>query len=182
MRDERVAAEPRAARARRCARSAATREACVDEVRDALYAAKICAYAQGMGLLRAGARARSGASTSPRSRASGRGGCIIRARFLGDDPRRIRRDPTLPEPAARRDFARALAATPGAPGAGSSRPRPAPASRCPRFAASLAYFDSYRTARLPQNLIQAQRDFFGAHTYERVDHPERGFVHSEWLR
>ena len=50
------------------------------------------------------------------------------------------------------------------------------------MSASLAYFDSYRTARLPQNLTQAQRDAFGAHTYERTDKPEGGFVHSEWLK
>ena len=51
----------------------------------------------------------------------------------------------------------------------------------PATAASLSYFDSYRTARLPQNLTQAQRDAFGAHTYQRIDKPELGFVHSEWL-
>ena len=50
----------------------------------------------------------------------------------------------------------------------------------PVMSACLGYFDSYRTGRLPQNLIQAQRDAFGAHTYERVDHPERGFLHSDW--
>ncbi len=50
----------------------------------------------------------------------------------------------------------------------------------PAMSASLAYFDSYRTADLPQNLTQAQRDFFGSHTYERVDQPELGFVHTEW--
>ena len=51
----------------------------------------------------------------------------------------------------------------------------------PSMSASLAYFDSYRTARLPQNLTQAQRDAFGAHTYERTDKPEGGFVHTDWL-
>jgi 6-phosphogluconate dehydrogenase len=51
----------------------------------------------------------------------------------------------------------------------------------PAFSTALAYFDSYRTANLPQNLTQAHRDAFGAHTYERVDRPEKGFVHSEWL-
>jgi 6-phosphogluconate dehydrogenase len=51
----------------------------------------------------------------------------------------------------------------------------------PAMSASLAYFDSYRTARLPQNLTQAQRDAFGAHTYERTDKPELGFVHTDWL-
>jgi 6-phosphogluconate dehydrogenase len=51
----------------------------------------------------------------------------------------------------------------------------------PAMSGSLAYFDSYRTADLPQNLTQAQRDFFGAHTYERTDHPERGFIHTDWL-
>ena len=50
----------------------------------------------------------------------------------------------------------------------------------PATSAALAYFDSYRSARLPQNLIQAQRDFFGAHTYQRVDRPDAGFVHTDW--
>ena len=50
----------------------------------------------------------------------------------------------------------------------------------PALSASLAYFDSYRSAQLPQNLTQAQRDYFGSHTYERVDHPERGHVHTDW--
>jgi len=50
----------------------------------------------------------------------------------------------------------------------------------PALTASLSYFDSYRSAQLPQNLTQAQRDFFGAHTYERVDKPDQGFVHTEW--
>ena len=50
----------------------------------------------------------------------------------------------------------------------------------PAMSASLAYFDSYRTARLPQNLTQAQRDYFGAHTYQRVDAPDEGFVHTDW--
>jgi 6-phosphogluconate dehydrogenase len=50
----------------------------------------------------------------------------------------------------------------------------------PAMSASLSYFDSYRTARLPQNLTQAQRDYFGSHTYERVDHPERGHMHTDW--
>ncbi|HEX2878088.1 MAG TPA: NADP-dependent phosphogluconate dehydrogenase, partial [Polyangiaceae bacterium] len=52
----------------------------------------------------------------------------------------------------------------------------------PAFSASLAYFDSYRTARLPQNLTQAQRDAFGAHTYERTDKPSLGFIHTDWLK
>jgi 6-phosphogluconate dehydrogenase len=106
-----------------------------------------------------------------------KGGCIIRARLLDEIMRAFRSgDANLlldgefrhQLAAAQNDWRRvaATAAEIGVP--------------IPAMAASLAYYDSYRSARLPQNLTQAQRDAFGAHTYRRMDHPEQGFVHSQW--
>ncbi|MEE4110948.1 MAG: NADP-dependent phosphogluconate dehydrogenase, partial [Halieaceae bacterium] len=108
-----------------------------------------------------------------------RGGCIIRSRFLGNIRDAYRRDPALEnllldsffrdeiaraEAGWRRTVARAVTA--GLP--------------VPAFAAALAYYDGYRSARLPANLLQAQRDYFGAHTYERTDRPRGEFFHSNW--
>ena len=69
---------------------------------------------------------------------------------------------------------------PSRTGAKSSRWPRSTASPCPAFSASLGYYDSYRAERLPANLLQAQRDFFGAHTYERIDKPEGQFFHTDW--
>jgi 6-phosphogluconate dehydrogenase len=108
-----------------------------------------------------------------------KGGCIIRARLLDTLMHAFERAPDLPnllldvdlrlwlseaERGWRRTISAAVAA--GIP--------------VPAMSAALAYFDSYRSARLPQNLTQAQRDFFGAHTYQRVDRPDAGFVHTDW--
>src|SRR5581483_1594302 len=107
-----------------------------------------------------------------------RGGCIIRARFLNRITEAYRRDPALQNLMLDRYFARALKKAQR-----NWRATVSTAVRhgvaVPAFSASLAYFDSYRSARLPANLLQAQRDFFGAHTYERIDKP--GVFHTEWL-
>lgn len=148
-------------------------------IHGALYAATICSFAQGMSLLRI-ASAEYGWGVDLREVARiWKGGCIIRARLLDTlmhafgrvpDLTNLLLDteirPTLAEVEApwRRTVAAAVAA--GIP--------------VPVMSASLAYFDSYRSARLPQNLTQAQRDFFGAHTYQRVDQPDGGFVHTDW--
>ncbi|HUF25787.1 MAG TPA: hypothetical protein VMM18_02300, partial [Gemmatimonadaceae bacterium] len=108
-----------------------------------------------------------------------KGGCIIRARLLDTLMQAFERVPDLPNllldadvrpwlSEAERGWRRTVSAA-GAAGI------PAPAT-----SAALAYFDAYRSARLPQNLTQAQRDFFGAHTYQRVDRPDAGFVHTDW--
>ncbi|MEZ6016795.1 MAG: NADP-dependent phosphogluconate dehydrogenase [Planctomycetota bacterium] len=155
-------------------------EITVTDVRDALLAAKVGAYAQGMALIAAGA-AHYGWEISPKEIARiWTGGCIIRAKFLETMMHAWEQDPALPnlliDPAVRADLdARqsawrrvvAAAVTAGVP--------------VPGMAASLAYYDALRTARLPQNLVQAQRDAFGAHTYQRVDDPDGEAVHSEWL-
>ncbi len=153
------------------------RAALIENVRQALYASKISAYAQGMAMLRiAGAEHEYGLNLGEIA-SIWRAGCIIRAGFLNRITDAYRLNPDLPNllldghlggavaerlPAWRRVIQLAVAL--GIP--------------APAFGASLAYYDSYTSARLPANLIQAQRDFFGAHTYERVDEP--GSFHSDW--
>jgi 6-phosphogluconate dehydrogenase len=148
-------------------------------VRDALAAATLCSYAQGMALLRAAsAEHRWGVDLREIARIW-KGGCIIRARLLDTIMVAFERAPDLPnlmvdatlaarlqedEVGLRRTVEMAIAH--GIP--------------MPAMSASLAYFDSYRTAVLPQNLTQAQRDYFGSHTYRRTDRPDAGFVHTDW--
>jgi 6-phosphogluconate dehydrogenase len=148
-------------------------------VHDALYASKICSYAQGMNLIRQGSNQYNWNVNLCEMARIWKGGCIIRARFLNSIMDAYDRRPDLPNLLLDDEFSRwiqeaqanwRLALT-----TAMSMGVPAPA-----MSASLAYFDSYRSARLPQNLTQAQRDYFGSHTYERVDDPERGHVHTEW--
>src|SRR6058998_333343 len=150
----------------------------IDAVRDALYASKIVSYAQGMELLRSGSAEYKWNLNLSDIATIWRGGCIIRARFLNRIVEAYRRNPALQNLLLDKYFTRAIKRT---------QPKwrlvvstaikfgvPVPA-----FSASLAYYDSYRSARLPANLLQGQRDFFGAHTYERVDKP--GVFHTEWI-
>src|SRR5258708_4661829 len=146
-------------------------------LRDALYAARICSYAQGMALIAAGSTQYAWNISLAEMARIWKGGCIIRARLLDPVRHAFTADPALPnllvDPAIARDM---QAAAPGwrrVVAAAAAGGIPAPS-----LTASLAYFDSYRTPRLPQNLTQAQRDAFGAHTFERVDRP--GFVHADW--
>jgi 6-phosphogluconate dehydrogenase len=154
------------------------RDRFVDAVRDALYASKIISYAQGMELLRSGSTTYEWNLNLSDIATIWRGGCIIRAKFLNRIVQAYKRNPGLQNLLLDKYFTRAIKRT---------QPKwrlvvstaikfgvPVPA-----FSASLAYFDSYRSARLPANLLQAQRDFFGAHTYERIDKP--GVFHTEWL-
>jgi 6-phosphogluconate dehydrogenase len=154
------------------------RDRFVDAVRDALYASKIISYAQGMELLRSGSTAYEWNLNLSDIATIWRGGCIIRAKFLNRIVEAYRRNPALQNLLLDRYFTRAIK---------KAQPKwrlvvstaikfgiPVPA-----FSASLTYYDSYRSARLPANLLQAQRDFFGAHTYERIDKP--GVFHTEWL-
>ena len=154
------------------------RDRFVNAVRDALYASKIISYAQGMELLRSGSTTYEWNLNLSDIATIWRGGCIIRAKFLNRIVEAYRRNPALQNLLLDRYFTRAIKRT---------QPKwrlvvstaikfgvPVPA-----FSASLAYFDSYRSARLPANLLQGQRDFFGAHTYERIDKP--GVFHTEWL-
>jgi 6-phosphogluconate dehydrogenase len=156
---------------------AADREASVDQIKDALYAAFIVTYAQGLALIRRGAATRGYNLDLETVARVWRGGCIIRAALLEDIRAAYTRQPDLPnllldghlgrELVYRQPHWRAViqqAVARGLP--------------VPGLAASLAYVDAYRRARLPANLIQAQRDFFGSHTYERLDLP--GTFHTDW--
>jgi 6-phosphogluconate dehydrogenase len=151
----------------------------IDKIHDALYASKIISYAQGLDLMRS-MGAKKGWNLDLGAIASiWRGGCIIRARFLNRITEAYRDDPAL-EHLALAPFFRDVLSTSQA----AWRDVVAGAVRAgipvPAFSASLAYFDSLRSPRLPANLLQAQRDFFGAHTYERVDRPEGQFFHTQW--
>ena len=149
----------------------------LDALRDALLAAKICAYAQGFAVLDAAGRAHGWDLDLGRIAAIWRGGCIIRARFLNRIREAYGRDAALPnlmlDPYFRDRLRGGEAAWRRVAGMAVARGLPAPG-----ITSALAYFDGYRSARLPANLLQAQRDYFGAHTYERVDRP--GVFHTEW--
>jgi 6-phosphogluconate dehydrogenase len=155
------------------------RQGLIDAVRDALYASKIVSYAQGMDLLGAAGRAFKWDLHFGDIATIWRGGCIIRARFLNRIKEAYEREPGLSNLMLDSYFTAALARTqPNWRHAVTTATQWGVA--VPAFSASLAYFDSYRQERLPANLLQAQRDFFGAHTYERIDQP--GVFHTEWLQ
>ncbi len=147
-------------------------------VKDALYTAKICSYAQGFALMRLASKEYDYHLNYGEIARIWRGGCIIRARFLNDIRQAFVRNPDLPNLLIDPDFAQAvntrqtalrkvvsLAAENGIPALA--------------FSSALAYLDAYRSARLPANLTQAQRDYFGAHTYRRVD--RSGTFHTQWI-
>ena len=150
----------------------------VDAVRNALYASKIVSYAQGMELLGAASTQYKWNLNFGDIATIWRGGCIIRAKFLNRIVEAYKRDPALHNLLLDSYFTDIIEKT-------QDNWRVAVSTAAehgvavPAFSASLAYFDSYRQARLPSNLLQAQRDFFGAHTYERVDGP--GVFHTEWI-
>ena len=146
-------------------------------VRDALYAAKVCSYAQGIALLRAASEEYGYGLTLSELARIWKGGCIIRARLLNDVQRALTGDPEL----ANLLFDEAIAGRLCEAERGW-REVVAVSKRagvpCPAMSASLDYYDAYRTARLPTNLTQAQRDYFGAHSYQRVD--RSGSFHTHW--
>ncbi|HMJ14400.1 MAG TPA: NADP-dependent phosphogluconate dehydrogenase [Polyangiaceae bacterium] len=147
------------------------------DVRAALYAAKACAYAQGMALLRMASDVYGWSLNLSELARIWTGGCIIRARFLGRIKEAFLRTPDLSNLLLDGSFQRELGERQAAWrrlvafGAEHGLPLPAHAS-------ALAYYDTLRRERLPQNLTQAQRDYFGAHTYQRIDKP--GSFHSDW--
>ncbi|HUF90383.1 MAG TPA: NADP-dependent phosphogluconate dehydrogenase [Gemmatimonadota bacterium] len=157
----------------------AERDGLVDAVRDALYGARICAFAQGMDLFGAASREYGWSIDRAEVARVWTGGCIIRSRLL-DPVRRAYLDrPDLPHLLLDPDLgARIEGAQAGlrrALGEAQRRGLPAPA-----WSAALAYFDALRSARLPQSLIQAQRDYFGAHGYRRLDDPDGKPLHTDW--
>jgi len=156
-----------------------SRKALIAAVHDALYCSKICSYAQGFQLMREAQREYSWKLNFGEIAQIWRGGCIIRAAFLQKITEAYARNPGLAnlllDPYFNKTFKKAQA---------NWRKVVAVAAECgvpvPTFSASLAYYDSYRSARLPANLLQAQRDYFGAHTFERVDQPRGKFFHVDW--
>lgn len=151
----------------------------IQKVRDALYCSKICSYAQGMALLATASQALNYHLNLSELARIWQGGCIIRAGFLQKIKQAFGDNPTLPNLLLAPEFKQSILERQGA-----WREVVATAAHLgiavPAFSASLDYFDSYRRANLPQNLTQAQRDFFGAHTYERIDRP--GTFHTEWTQ
>jgi 6-phosphogluconate dehydrogenase len=155
------------------------RQALIKAVHDALYASKIVSYAQGMELLGAASTTYNWQLNFGDIATIWRGGCIIRAAFLNRIKEAYERNPGLKNLLLDPFFCEVITKSQSgwrlAVAQAVSAGVPVPA-----FGASLGYFDSYRSARLSSNLLQAQRDFFGAHTYERVDKP--GIFHTEWLQ
>ena len=155
------------------------RQKFIDAIRDALYASKIVSYAQGFMLLRAAADEYGWDLDYGRIASLWREGCIIRAAFLDDITEAYRRDPELGNLMLDDFFSSALAkAEPGWRSVittAVSHGIPVPA-----YSSALAFYDGYRSEQLPANLIQAQRDYFGAHTYERTDRPRGEFFHTNW--
>jgi 6-phosphogluconate dehydrogenase len=149
----------------------------LDQIKNALLAAKICAYAQGFSLLKAADREHQWQLPMGTVASVWRAGCIIRAHLLEDIRASFERSPQLDNLLMDKHFVGVM-------------------TRChqdlrevvamgalhgvsvPSFMSSLSYYDAYRSARLPANLLQAQRDYFGAHTYQRVDRP--GKFHTRW--
>jgi 6-phosphogluconate dehydrogenase len=153
------------------------RKQLVDDTRHALYASKICSYAQGMNLLKLASKTYEWNLQLGRISRIWKGGCIIRAIFLDRIKRAYERDAGLTNLLVDGEFARELADRQ----AGWRRVLGLAIQNglgMPTMSASLAYYDSYRRPRLPANLTQAQRDFFGAHTYARLD--REGAFHTEW--
>ena len=153
------------------------KQALIADVEHAMYCSKICSYAQGFSMLQAADREHGLGLRIQEVAGIWRAGCIIRAAFLNDITAAFAKQPDLPNLLMAEQFVGELnerqeswrrvvrlAAEQGVP--------------APGFATSLAYYDGYRTARLPANLIQAQRDLFGAHTYERTD--REGTFHTQW--
>ena len=155
------------------------RKAFIESVRNALYCAKIVSYAQGFTLMAAAAKEFKWTLNYGSIALMWRGGCIIRSEFLGDIKKAFDKNPNLQNllldpffketvDAAQRGWREiiSVSALNGIP--------------VPAMSSALAYFDGFRSANLPANLLQAQRDFFGAHTYERVDKPRGEFFHTNW--
>jgi len=155
------------------------KKAFVEDLKQALYASKIASYAQGYQLMRAAAKEYNWNLNNGGIALMWRGGCIIRSVFLGRIKEAFDKNPGLvnllldpffkdavekAQPAWRRVVTEAVRM--GVP--------------IPAMSAALAYYDGYRSGRLPANLLQAQRDYFGAHTYERIDKPRGEFFHTNW--
>jgi 6-phosphogluconate dehydrogenase len=151
----------------------------VKDLRAALFASKIVSYAQGYQLMRAAAKTYKWNLNYGGIALVWRGGCIIRSAFLGDIKKAFKRNPDLVNLLLDKFFKKAVSSRQ----AGWRRVVVKAAQLgipTPCLSSALAYFDGYRSDRLPANLLQAQRDYFGAHTYERVDKPRGQVFHTNW--
>jgi 6-phosphogluconate dehydrogenase len=155
------------------------REDLVEDIRKALYASRICAFAQGMDLIRQGSAEHRWEIPPAEVARVWTGGCIIRARILEPIREALQQDPDLPnlllDEALGSEVERAQEGWRRAVASAARIGLPIPC-----WGAALAYFDAFRTERLPQNLTQAQRDWFGAHTYRRLDDPTGEPIHTDW--
>jgi 6-phosphogluconate dehydrogenase len=158
---------------------AGDRQELINAIRDALYCSKICAYAQGFQLMREAQKEYKWKLNFAEIAAIWRGGCIIRARFLQKITDAYTKNAELVnlllDPYFNDQVKRGQANWRRVVGLAAQNGIAAPA-----FMAALAYYDGYRSARVPANLLQGQRDYFGAHTYERVDAPRGQFFHTDW--
>ncbi len=155
------------------------RDAFIENIRQALYAAKIISYAQGYELMRMAAGTYGWQLNYGGIALMWRGGCIIRSVFLSKIKEAFDANPALDnlllDPYFKTSMMRLLPAWRMVAAAALTNGIPAPA-----LTSALSYFDGYTTGRLPANLLQAQRDYFGAHTYERLDSPRGEFFHTNW--
>ena len=151
----------------------------INDIKDALFAAKIVSYAQGYTLMRSAAKTYGWNLNYGGIALMWRGGCIIRSVFLGKIKEAFDNNPELPnlllDPYFKDVIEKAQAGWRRVCAAALSNGIPMPA-----MTSALCYFDGYRSERLPANLLQAQRDYFGAHTYERIDAPRGQFFHTNW--
>src|SRR5207244_11031462 len=155
------------------------KKAFINDIRDALYASKIVSYAQGYMLMRSAAKEYGWNLNYGGIALMWRGGCIIRSRFLGDIKTAFDKNPKLTNLLLDPFFKKAIKSCQRgwrnvvATGAKKGIPTPA-------FSTALNFYDGYRTERLPANLLQAQRDYFDAHTYERIDNPRVQLFDTNW--
>ncbi|HEY62364.1 MAG: decarboxylating NADP(+)-dependent phosphogluconate dehydrogenase [Anaerolineales bacterium] len=155
------------------------KDAFLEDISQALYAAKIISYAQGYMLMRAAAQEYNWNLNYGGIALMWRGGCIIRSIFLGEIKNAYERNPQLTnlllDPYFKEEVEGAQLGWRRTVARAAENGIPVPA-----MSSALAFFDGYRTERLPANLLQAQRDYFGAHTYERIDKPRGEFFHTDW--
>jgi 6-phosphogluconate dehydrogenase len=157
------------------------RELFIQQVHDALFFSTLISYAQGLAMLQKASRALGMEIPMPMVVKVWRGGCIIRSSLLDVFSRAFEKDPMLPNLLLDEEIAGMFQATEQnlreviVKAVQNGYPSGA-------MMASLSYYDAYRTENLPTNLIQAQRDYFGAHTYQRIDDPSGTFLHTEWMK
>jgi 6-phosphogluconate dehydrogenase len=161
------------------AKNAEKKKAFINDIRDALYASKIVSYAQGYMLMRAAAAEYKWKLNYGGIALMWRGGCIIRSRFLGKIKAAYDNNPKLAnlmlDNYFRGEIKRCQKGWRNVVANAAKKGIPVPA-----FGTALAFYDQYRSGVLPANLLQAQRDYFGAHTYERVDKPRGEYFHTNW--